>query len=111
MSTCNDCLHAEICPWDCDGVVCEHFKDSSKFFEMPCKVGDTVYFIGTNNINKLNSGVIEVGVEKLVLKSGGVYMKLSCNAVYETSCRSIGKTIFLTKAEAEKALAERSKEE
>lgn len=31
-------------------------------------------------------------------------MKLSCNAMYETSCRSIGKTVFLTREDAEKAL-------
>lgn len=43
MSTCNDCLHAEICPWDCDGVVCEHFKDRSKFIELPCEIGSEVF--------------------------------------------------------------------
>ena len=71
----------------------------------PCKIGDPVWFLGTNNINRLKAGVIETTVEKLVLKSGGIYMKLSCNAMYETSCRSIGKTVFFTREEAEAALA------
>ena len=42
MSTCKDCLHSEICPWDCDSVVCERFKDKSneikKFQEKNKKV-------------------------------------------------------------------------
>lgn len=42
MSTCKDCLHSEICPWDCDSVVCERFKDKSKFLELPCRMGDYI---------------------------------------------------------------------
>ena len=72
---------------------------------LPCKVGDPVWFVGTSNINRLKLGVIEATVEKLVLKSSGIYMKLSCNAMYETSCRSIGKSVFFRKEEAESALA------
>lgn len=72
---------------------------------LPCKVGDTAWFVGTNHVNRLKAGVIETTVEKLVLKSGGVYMKLACNAMYETSCRSIGKTVFFRREEAEAALA------
>ena len=71
----------------------------------PCKIGDPVWFVGTSNANRLNLGVIEATVEKLVLKSGGIYMKLSCNAMYETSCRSIGKSVFFSREEAEAALA------
>lgn len=72
---------------------------------LPCKIGDPVWFVGTSTANRLNKGVIETSVEKLVLKKGGVYMKLACNAMYETSCKSIGKTVFFTRAEAEAALA------
>ena len=73
----------------------------------PCKIGDLVWFVGTSNANRLKLGVIEATVEKLILKSGGIYMKLSCNAMYETSCRSIGKSVFFSREEAEAALAER----
>lgn len=73
----------------------------------PCKIGDPVWFVGTSNTNRLNLGVIEATVDKLILKSGGIYMKLSCNAMYETSCRSIGKSVFFSREEAEAALAER----
>lgn len=67
----------------------------------PCKVGQTVWFIR-------NGKIIETEVEKIVLKNKGLYLKLGCNAMYETSCNSIGKTVFLTREEAEKSLAERS---
>lgn len=71
----------------------------------PCKIGDTVWFVGTSTANRLNLGVIETTVEKLILKKGGIYMKLACNAMYETSCKSIGKTVFFTQEAAETALA------
>ena len=66
----------------------------------PCKLGDTVWFIRNNEI-------IETCVEKIILKHGGLYIKLCCNSMYETTCNSIGKTVFLTREEAEKALKER----
>ena len=67
----------------------------------PCKVGQIVWLIRNGKIE-------ETTVEKIVLKDGGLYLKLLCDAFYETTCRSIGKTVFLAREEAEKAL-ERSK--
>lgn len=66
------------------------------------KIGRSVWRITTGEIQ-------EATIEKLIVKLGGYYMKLSVNSVYETSCRQIGKTVFLTKEEAEAAL-ERSKQ-
>jgi hypothetical protein len=63
----------------------------------PCKVGDTVWFIR-------NGKIIETTVDKIVLKHRGLHLKLSCNGMYETSCNSIGKTVFLSREEAEAAL-------
>lgn len=72
----------------------------------PVKLGQTVWLIKPNAYrNKL----VETEVEKIVFKSKmGLYMKLSCDELYETSCWSIGKTVFFTQEEAEMALAERS---
>lgn len=67
----------------------------------PCKVGQIVWLVRDGKIE-------ETTVEKIVLKDKGLYLKLLCNSFYETTCRSIGKTVFLTCEEAEKAL-ERSK--
>lgn len=63
----------------------------------PCKVGQIVWLIRNGKIE-------ETTVEKIVLKDGGLYLKLLCNSFYETTCRSIGKTVFLTREESEKAL-------
>ena len=68
----------------------------------PVKVGQTVWFIRDKYHNKIE----ETNVEKVIVKNGGIYIKLGCNSMYETSCNSIGKTVFLTKEEAEKALKE-----
>ena len=117
MSTCNDCLHAEICPWDCDGVVCEHFKDKSKLIELPCKVGDTVYsFCDTFGV------ILPYFVETLNIS---YYEKNLNYYTYEANCTNaeenelldsidfdiedIGESVFLTKEEAEKAIIERKR--
>lgn len=115
MKTCGDCIHADVCeriPFNTEfsrdnPAYCNDFKDSSMLAEFPCKVGDTVWFVGTSNINRLKLGVIETTVEKLVLKAGGIYIKLSCNAMYETSSKAIGKTVFFNREDAEQKLAER----
>ena len=65
----------------------------------PCKVGQIVWLVRDGKIE-------ETTVEKIVLKDGGLYLKLLCNSFYETTCRNIGKTVFLTKEEAEAKLKE-----
>ena len=67
----------------------------------PCDIGQTVYFI---KLTDVKPKLIETKIEKLILKSTGLYMKLLCNAAYETSCNSIGKTVFFEKEDAEDAL-------
>lgn len=65
MASCKDCLHVEVCRYytnelakangiplkveeiegllECDD--CDNFKDRSRFVELPCSVGETVYRI------------------------------------------------------------------
>lgn len=64
-------------------------------FTFPVEVGQKVWRIVDGNIT-------ETFVEKLVVKAGGLYMNLACNYIYETSCRSLGKKVFLSREEAEK---------
>ena len=65
MSTCKDCLHDAVCEDHCEnqhmegcsicmiGVChyaekaekCPFFADKSRFVELPCKIGDTVWCI------------------------------------------------------------------
>lgn len=50
MASCKDCLCEIVCKYN-DGVNeyckgnCPHFKDRSKFVELPCEIGDTVYIL------------------------------------------------------------------
>lgn len=80
-------------------VVTDYLLDSGVIVP-PVKVGQTVW--------RVDDCIECVAVDKVVIKHGGIYMKLSCNSMYETSCRSIGKTVFLTKEEAERELERRN---
>lgn len=94
--TCKDnCLHWEVCRLTppeyatakyytfCNcAEKCECFKDKSKYIELPCKVGDTVYIIEPFN-----------GICDMTLRNVRVNDVLKNN-------------IFLTKSEAEQKLKE-----
>lgn len=64
--TCNNCIHYEVCEgWQVDerretlANGCTDFKDKSKYIELPCKVGDTVYVLDYENDNAVDySGYI-----------------------------------------------------
>ena len=65
MAMCKDCVHVKVCREYVTGLAaargvdldeteleqvldsddCDHFQDRSRFVELPCHVGDTVYVI------------------------------------------------------------------
>ena len=119
--TCKDCIHyclcnyEEICHYDIDTIKnakdCSFFRDRSRFVELPCKVGDTVYF---NNVHFKYAKVIAIYIDA----SGGMFdLKISTNVEtvsgYESfinkdyTFEDIGQRIFLTREAAEQALKER----
>lgn len=121
---CKDCLHYEACKGtymnvseykpitDFDGehyadiYHCPDFADKAEWVHLLCKVGTQVFFLRDKN------NIIETSVEKIIFKGKegkGCYIKLECNAMYETSCQNIGKTVFFTRESAEKALEKRRK--
>lgn len=128
MSTCKECLCFKMCLLSSEKVgICEDFKDKSKFIELPCKVGDTIYQIvycydrTTYPATKYPDHYVEkevVGihicdsrlrVNALSNKKYRDYLIVGiCNAVEHIPFAKIGKTVFLTKEEAEKALKERN---
>ena len=70
---------------------------------LPCKVGDTVYFVPyCNHIFELK--VVRIATE-LIEEIG---FSICCNGGWVFDNRYIGETVFFTREEAEKALAERS---
>lgn len=117
---CKDCIHFDVCEekWAqrfiftqgdkayMHGVDerCKHFKDKSRMVELPVKVGQTVYRIwacGKNGHSIANFKVI--GIHN---RGDGWYIiyegKKKCYTAYFTD---FGKSVFLTKSEAENALA------
>ena len=67
MATCKDCIHFESCKnlyetygegLSGDSYVCDFFKDRSRFVELPCNMGDTVY-IALNGYGVLKDTVKE----------------------------------------------------
>ena len=114
MATCRDCAHYEACSFNeklwmndsfthltpCDS--CPAFKDSSRFVELPCKVGDHVFRLcGT----KKTRYVAERIVSAVTLCGNGSWSILS------TAYDALGKTVFLTREEAEAELARRTANE
>lgn len=102
MTICKKCLHGVVCGASDDStLICNHFKDSSRYIEVPCKVGDTVYelvnwcdytdchFEGCAGCSHCN--------EKGIVERKFNYSYLG----------QIGKTVFLSREDAEKALKER----
>jgi hypothetical protein len=125
--TCADCIHEKLCQefeqaleedaigmtWNSSKKACNSFADKSRFIELPCAVGDTVYvpwhWDGTQGIATVE--VEEVKVYDNVNKRCMFFIDMQSddedfNQAY--GCwkleQSIGKTVFLTKEDAEKAL-------
>lgn len=140
--TCKDCISYDICAYNAyvqaeysgravetyitidNKLPCRFFKDKSRYIELPCKVGDTVYRLDdlvwksdcdecehfeegwydcpsecgrTNTATKFHE-CIEIKEEVITLQDILTYMKWN----------DFGKIVFLSREEAKKALAERS---
>lgn len=121
--TCKDCIHNDVCEaLEMNGLAkvhpkqCGYFTDKSRYVKLPCKIGDTVYIIDNRDMLDIDPSVCSV-VEDEIYEMG--YGRTQSGElkwlflVYETGedfyDDEIGKFVFLTKEEAEKALAERSK--
>ena len=115
MAICKDCLHDNLCnikqrynhpKYALQHIekYCEHFKDRSRFVELPCGAGDTVYYIANvNGEDTINSAVVD---EVAIYKSGTIGYDCGVGEIGFSS-KSIGKRVFLTQAQAEQALAKR----
>ena len=75
---------------------------------LPCKVGQTVYAV--SNYYSGEWQMYECRIDSFSAFEKNTFMSLSNRDNYNfgANIREIGKTVFLTKEQAEKALAERS---
>lgn len=100
--TCKDCLKKELgyCKLDCiEPQRCEDFKHKSEWVHLPCKIGTVVY-----RVCKKKYDVDGYGMQWF--EDWGIVT----NRFDLCMLKEIGKTVFLTREKAEKALAERSKD-
>lgn len=77
---------------------------------LPCKVGDTLWIINSyanSRLEIINRMVEPIEVESVAISKDGIEIE-TAEAIYFPE--HFGETIFFTKREAEKALAERSGE-
>lgn len=103
---CFDCINCEQCPTGlaCSAnPACTMFKDKSRFVELPCKVGDVIYCFAPcfDADHRPRLKVIEREIIRLrtTLTVSGLISDIN----------NIGKTVFLTREEAEKALKDMRK--
>lgn len=139
---CKDCLFYDFCNdyneypeyvQHCEQTTgrefkCSHFKDKSRFVELPCKVGDTVYLVDRTRDGIIGSiyRVVECFVGKIVLRYS-TFQKRTIVEVHleyeENDCigcvvekivydpnKSFGHTIFTNEQDAETAREKMEKE-
>ena len=103
MATCKECVHVAVCSYaqnsNNEFEHCANFRDRSRFVELPCFLGDTVYRIKGNTVRKERVLRIEICTSGIVL--------VDFNGYHIGQGDTIGKYIFLTREEAEQALKER----
>jgi len=108
MAKCERCYHNKVCINGANhknAESCIHFKDKDQIVGLPCKMGDTVYF---HKI--LCDGKGTVVVEKDIVRRFNIN-KFDTFAIisysHALSCDDFGKSVFLTREEAEAVLEER----
>ena len=99
---CHDCAFDLMCTYMGDWVgirtPCPAFKDKSRFVELPCKVGDTIYW---NLLGKpVEDEIVSITIYKNVIR---VFLKEGISFDIE----DIGRMLFLSREEAEQAPKER----
>lgn len=111
MAQCKDCLYHEMCyhTHSSASPSCEDFKDKGRYIELPCKVGDTVYIIDEDYVESEYPFVLDVKVLMVYVTRNGIAVDLSLPLGFRMNTMAeVGKTVFLTEEDAEKALTERS---
>lgn len=113
MATCAECVHVEVCRFkdlpaplsdsyiresECIEKRCGNFKDRAWFVELPCKLGDTIYW---NLLGKtVEDEIMSITIYKNVIR-------VSLGKGISFDIEDIGRMLFLSREEAELKLRER----
>ena len=111
---CKDCIHYVMCLLGArvNGATgtCLNFNNKSEWVHLPCKVGDVVYQVTRNFISEFIVRFVEIATcGNLFLHTDLISGIVYTGEVFSES--DIGKTVFLTREEAEKALQDMRKED
>lgn len=122
--TCKDCIHYDVCHNNFKNIdlneemtdehCCVYFKDKSRFVELPCNMGDTVYHTTTFGICQLTVAGIHLFWDKRKTQNKRYSYIVGLNNLdytYRLPLKEIGKTVFLTKEQAEAKLKELNENE
>lgn len=114
--TCKDCIHYDVCGESI--FTCGQFKDKANIIELPCKLEDTVYDVvlcddNIYRICKMKITGMSIFGELYVGKTippfiWNLYLTDKYSYAYRTFS-DMGKTVFLTKGQAEMKLRELNK--
>ena len=108
MASCKDCLHYDVCQFHIDEETkmtvneCEHFKDRNRFVELPSTALPIKIFLA-DNINgsfALRDYYFDSRNQKLMMTIYG----FDVHKYFSQDLTDFGKTVFLTREEAEQAL-------
>ena len=114
---CKNCVHEKVCRIrnfpSIEEILkdgCDHYKDKSLFVELPCKVGDEIYYLTSIdtekelNVKEIFCGTVQAfGCDE---KDIWLSVKYTNGLFYHHKSEDFGKTVFLTKEEAEVKLKE-----
>lgn len=114
MASCKDCLCGDVCSIAevmGENYCCPDCKDRTRFVELPCKFLQKCFVIPTSE-NKLFD-ITEMECNGFALSNGSFNANLITekNKLYQPGFGAFGKTVFLTREEAERALKERENNE
>ena len=109
MEDCDHCWHLGIIREKLARL--EDLEEQGRLIELPCKIGDTVYYINTHNrLSLFKNTVYEAKVARFVTTRYGTSIvvqirnEYGCTELYSED--NYNKTVFLTREEAEAALKE-----
>ena len=101
--------HKQVAEWLGELTHYKDLEEQDRLIELPCKIGDTVYYINTHNrLSLFKNTVYEAKVARFVTTRYGTSIVIQirneygCTELYSED--NYNKTVFLTKEEAKAAL-------
>lgn len=108
MASCKECIHFDRCKglYKFDRLQkavskgCPYFKDRSRFVELPCKLGDTVYYFNSAG------EIFSQKVSGFIVNFAGILV--DSDVMFDSHL--MGDRFFSTREEAEQALKLKERE-